>query len=97
MAESIADRLEAYSRNHPDEVLVVRLELAGEVDEVMIYKGFSSSLRQSTAFDIDVPVISEQATILEIDRLQGPYNPTEPIYIQRAIALDLFFNAVDRR
>ena len=86
MSESISDRLESYSRNHPEEVLVVKLDLDGEPDEVMIYKGFSSSLMRPTAVDIDVPVIPEHAAILEIDRLVGPFNPNAPKPIQLGLS-----------
>lgn len=78
--------LENYSQQHPQEVLVVKLKIDDELDEVMIFKGFSSSLMRSTAFDPDVPVISDRAEILTIDRLAAPYKPQNPQYIQQAIS-----------
>ena len=78
--------LENYSQQHPQEVLVVKLKIDDEQDEVMIFKGFSSSLMRSTAFDPDVPVISDRAEILTIDRLAAPYKPQNPQYIQQAIS-----------
>jgi hypothetical protein len=73
--------LEAYSRSHPEEILIV--ELANPEDEIMIYKGFSSSLRFATASDPDVPLIPDGAEIRKIDRLLAPYHPQAPRYIQQ--------------
>jgi hypothetical protein len=78
-------KLEAYSSKNPQEVLLVKLEIDGEFDEVMIFKGFSSSLMRSTAFDPDVPVISDRAEILTIDRLKAPYKPNQPAYIEQGM------------
>ena len=83
-------RLEAYSSSHPQEVLIVKLKIEDELDEVMIFKGFSSSLMRSTAFDPDVSVISDRAEILSIDRLTAPYKPDQPNYIQQGITWEQF-------
>jgi hypothetical protein len=85
MANSIGYRLEQYTLKRPQEVLIVTAEINGETDEITIYKGFSSSLVNPTAFDPDVPVLPEQAQILTIDRLQSPYNPQHPRYIQQGL------------
>jgi hypothetical protein len=85
MTDAIAKRLEQYTEKNPREVLIVRAEIDGEPDEIAIFKGFSSSLMRPTAFDPDVPVLPDDATILEIDRLAGPYNPANPQYIQRGL------------
>ncbi len=78
-------RLERYTERHRQEVLLVTVDVAGEPDQVMIFRGFSSSLMRPTAFDPDVPVLPERATILTIDRLLGPYNPENPHYLQRGL------------
>ncbi len=83
-------QLEAYSCEHPQEVLLVKLKIGDELDEVMIFKGFSSSLMRSTAFDPDVSVISDRAEILSIDRLTAPYQPNHPNYIQQEIKWEEF-------
>ncbi|NUN64326.1 hypothetical protein HCU40_06100 [Pseudanabaena biceps] len=85
MSISQGQLLETYSNNHPNEVLLVKLKLDGELDEIMIFKGFSSSLVHATAFDPDIPVISDRAEILTIDRLTTPYTPHQPNYIQQGI------------
>jgi len=66
----------------------VTVEIDGEQDEVAIFKGFSSSLVRPTAFDPDVPVISEQAKFISIDRLKSPYNPELPQYIEQGLSLE---------
>lgn len=55
MADSLGRRLEQYTLKRPNEVLLVEIETDGQPDEVAIFKGFSSSLMNPTAFDPDVP------------------------------------------
>lgn len=86
---SIAQRLEQYTLKRPGEVLLVNAEIDGEADQIAIFKGFSSSLVRSTAFDPDVPVLPESAKILTIDRLEAPFNPTNPRYIAESIDWDV--------
>ena len=83
-------RLEAYTMQYPQEVLLVTIEVEGILDEVAIFKGFSSSLMCPTAFDPEVPIIPEEAEIQTIDRLHSPYNPNTPRYIDRALSWDVF-------
>jgi len=82
-------RLEQYTTKRPQEVLIVKIEIDGELDEIAIFKGFSSSLMRPTAFDPDIPVIPDSAKILKIDRLLSPYNPTEPHYIQQGLTWEI--------
>jgi hypothetical protein len=86
MVNSIAKRLEQYTAKRPQEVLLVTAEIAGEEDQIAIFKGFSSSLMRPTAFDPDVPVLPEEANILQIDRVASPYDPKTPRYIQRGLS-----------
>ncbi|PSB19678.1 hypothetical protein C7B65_10310 [Phormidesmis priestleyi ULC007] len=79
-------RLEQYTLKRPDEVLLVSIEVDGQPDEIAVFKGFSSSLMNPTAFDPDVPVVPDRAEILSIDRLQSPYNPNDPRYLQKGMA-----------
>ncbi len=83
---SRSKQLEQYTLQHPQEVLLVTVETGGEVDEIMIFKGFSSSLTKATDFDPDVPILSEEATILCIDRLKSPYNPNDPQYLEKGLS-----------
>ena len=88
MNESLAKRLEQYTIARPREVLIVTAEIDGQSDRVLIFKGFSSSLMRPTAFDPDVRVLPEGATIIAIDRLESPYNPDAPRYIQQGLTRD---------
>lgn len=86
MNKSIGQRLEQYTIKRPQEVLLVEVEIAGETDQIIVFKGFSSSLMNPTAFDPDVPILSEDAIIVSIDRLASPYNPDAPHYIQQGLS-----------
>lgn len=88
MSNSINKRLEQYTVKRPQEVLLVTVESDGERDEIAIFRGFSSSLMRPTAFDPDVPVISENAKIITIDRLKSPYNPESPQYLEQGLSLE---------
>lgn len=79
-------RLEQYTLKRPQEVLVVHTVLNGEADEVLIFRGFSSSLMHPTAPDPEVPVIPESAEIQSIDVLAGPYRPQNPQYLHRGLS-----------
>lgn len=85
-----AQKLENYTIKYPTEVLLVRAEIEGELDEIMVFKGFSSSLMRPTAFDPDVLVIPDDAKIISIDRLTAPYNPQSPNYIDQNISWESF-------
>lgn len=84
----LIQRLEQYTLKRPAEVLLVTASVDGEDDQVIIFRGFSSSLMRSTAFDPDVPILHDQADIQSIDRLKGPYTPDHPVYIQQSLTTD---------
>jgi hypothetical protein len=90
MGSSIGQRLEQYTLKRPTEVLLVAVEIEGQLDEIAIFKGFSSSLMNPTAFDPDVPILPGNVKILSIDRLQSPYNPNDPRYIEKGISWENF-------
>jgi hypothetical protein len=90
MKDSTGHRLEQYTIKCPNEVLLVSVEIDEQADEIAVFKGFSSSLMNPTAFDPDVPVLPENVKILSIDRLQSPYNPNDPRYIQKGISWEDF-------
>jgi hypothetical protein len=87
MEQSIGQRLEQYTIKRPQEVLLVEAQIAGEPDQIVIFKGFSSSLMHPTAFDPEVPVLSADAKIVSIARLASPYNPDAPRYLQQGLSL----------
>lgn len=83
-------RLEQYTFRFPNEVLMVNARVNGEDDFVVVFRGFSSSLVNPTAADPDVPVLPKEVAIATIDRLQGPYSPDNPQYLERDIAWSEF-------
>lgn len=87
MVRSRIERLEEYTRLHPAEVLLVTATVDGEPDQVMVYRGFSSSLMRPTAADPEIPVLPDTAEITSVDRLQGPYLPQNPAYIEQNLTL----------
>ncbi|OLP18817.1 hypothetical protein BST81_08765 [Leptolyngbya sp. 'hensonii'] len=88
MDYTIGHRLERYTIKHPQEVLLVTAEIDGELDQVAIFRGYSSSLMRPTAFDPDVPVLSENSRIIKIDRVRSPYNPENPHYLEQGLNLE---------
>lgn len=83
-------RLEQYTLKFPQEVLLVNADVSGEADQVVIFRGFSSSLMRPTAFDPDVPVLPDDAVIESIDRLLGPYQPNNPQYLAKGLTWAAF-------
>ncbi|MDX1977879.1 MAG: hypothetical protein SFT94_09405 [Pseudanabaenaceae cyanobacterium bins.68] len=81
---------EKYSQLHPDQVLIVEAMIDGETDQIMVFKGFSSSLVKPTAYDPDLGVLPDQAEILAISCLQAPYNPSQPIYLAQNLSWAAF-------
>ncbi|HEY9764252.1 MAG TPA: hypothetical protein V6D07_17110 [Trichocoleus sp.] len=87
---NIGKRLEQYTLRVPQEVLLVNAEVEGEADQVVVFRGFSSSLVRPTAFDPDVPVLPDKAVIESIDRLLGPYQPSNPRYLAKGLTWEAF-------
>lgn len=85
-------KLEQYTIQKPNEVLLVEIEVEGEKDQLIIFKGFSSSLMNSTNFDPDQPIVSAEAKIIKIDRLVSPYNPNNPNYIEQGLTWEKMEN-----
>ncbi|AHB88849.1 hypothetical protein NK55_07835 [Thermosynechococcus sp. NK55a] len=82
--------LEAYSRAHPQEVLLVEVRVGEQEEGILIFKGVSSSLTGATVVDADVPLLPEEAMIVAVDRLRSPYNPSAPVYLERGILWEDF-------
>lgn len=64
---------------------MVNAQVNGEDDCVIVFRGFSSSLVQPTAADPEIPVLPQDAVIETVDRLQGPYTPNDPQFLERDI------------
>lgn len=78
-------RMEQYTLKRPEQVLLVHARVEGDADEVVIFRGFSSSLVRPTAFDPTVPVLPDDAEIEAVDILLGPYTPENPRYVQKGM------------
>jgi hypothetical protein len=77
-------RLEENSRARPDRVLRLTGTLPAsespggeEPFELLIFRGFSSSITHPTAFDPDRPALPETARIAAAELLAGPLNPAD--------------------
>lgn len=92
MSLSLIQQLEQYTIKHPQEVLLITVSIEEEIDQLMIFKGFSSSLMRPTEFDPDIPMLSDEAKIISIDRIQSPYNPNEPNYIEKGLTWEQMKN-----
>ena len=101
MAMPVADllaALEVISREHPDRVLRLRGELPGEEGqpeafELLIFRGFSSSVSHPTAFDPDQPALPANARIDGAELLQGPLSPTDERLLAGPAAVQRFLEA----
>lgn len=87
---SFLKQLEQYTLLRPQEVLLLTVDVLGDPDEILIFRGFSSSLMAPTAADPDTPVLSSEAVISRIDRLKSPYQPANPEYLAQGLTLDEF-------
>lgn len=76
-------QLEEYSKENPQFVLIVQATENSQDVEIIIFRGFSSSLTGATESDPDLPVLSSSGQILSIDVASSPYNPQEPAYIKQ--------------
>jgi hypothetical protein len=95
MNKSIGQRLEQYTIKCPNEVLLLSIDIDGQPDQVAIFKGFSSSLMNPTSFDPDEPVLPDHAIVQSIDRLESPYNPNSPRYVEQGLSWEAFQRLLD--
>ncbi|WP_398320235.1 hypothetical protein [Vulcanococcus sp.] len=88
--------LEAISRCRSDRVLRLRGALPAEIGagwepfELLIFRGFSSSVSHPTAFDPDQPALAESAQITAAELLQGPLNPAQETLLAGPVAVEAF-------
>jgi hypothetical protein len=76
---TLLNRIEELSRSRADRVVRLTGELPGdgglEPFELLIFRGFSSSVSHPTAFDPDQPALPAEALVQAAELLQGPLNP----------------------
>ncbi|KAK1387525.1 Two-component response regulator ARR2-like [Heracleum sosnowskyi] len=86
--------LEYYSESVKEIALVVKAEVDEQEVEILIFKGFSSSLSHSTSPDPSRSILPARAKIKSIDRIKGPFNPSNIEYIEKGISLEAFRGAM---
>ncbi|CAI9755228.1 unnamed protein product [Fraxinus pennsylvanica] len=82
--------LETYTQYMKDEVLLVKAMVDGEEAEVLVFKGFSSCLSYKTSADTSRSVIPARAVIKTIDRIKGPFDPSNIQFIEKGLTLEAF-------
>lgn len=98
--------LEELSRGRPDRVLRLRGRLgvdaeglpvdqaaaavAEEAFELLIFRGFSSSVTHPTAFDPDRPALPEGALIASAELLAGPLDPSQDHRLAGPLPVEAF-------
>lgn len=101
--------LEELSRGRPDRVLRLRGRLGvddeglpvdqaaavetEEAFELLIFRGFSSSVTHPTAFDPDRPALPEGAVIESAELLAGPLNPLQERRLAEPQPVEAFLTA----
>lgn len=97
MVSELLAQLEELSRSRPDRVLRLTGELPGdrggmEPFELLIFRGFSSSVSHPTGFDPDQPALPETATLKAAELLQGPLNPAAEQRLAGPVAPQVFLD-----
>ncbi|XP_011070717.1 uncharacterized protein LOC105156318 [Sesamum indicum] len=82
--------LEMYTQSMKDEILLVQTWVDEEQVEVLIFKGFSSCLSYKTSADPSRSVVPSKAVIRSIDRIKGPFDPSNIHYIEKGLTFDAF-------
>ncbi|KAI8560737.1 hypothetical protein RHMOL_Rhmol04G0279700 [Rhododendron molle] len=95
--------LEIYSQSARDEALMVRALVDEEEAEVLIFRkknsnnitlglleGFSSSLSYRTSPDPSRSILPARAVIKSIDRVRGPFDPSNIGYLEKGLTWDAF-------
>lgn len=57
---------------------------------VCILQGFSSSLTYGTSSDPSKSILPERAVIMSIDRIIGPFDPSNIEYIEKDLTMEAF-------
>ncbi|MBA0872982.1 hypothetical protein Goshw_024702 [Gossypium schwendimanii] len=82
--------LEIYSQSAREEALIVHALVDEQEVEVLIFKGFSSCLSYGTSPDPSKSVIPKRAVINSIDRIKGPFDPSNIQYIEKGLDWESF-------
>lgn len=82
--------LEFYSQSAIGEALLVHAIVDEQEVEVLIFKGFSSCLSYGTSPDPSRSVLPARAVIKSIDRIKGPFNPSNIEYLEKDLTWEAF-------
>ncbi|KAF3432105.1 hypothetical protein FNV43_RR26844 [Rhamnella rubrinervis] len=82
--------LEVYSQSFREEALVVHALVDDQEVEVLIFKGFSSCLNYRTPPDPSKSILPARAVIKSIDRVKGPFDPSNIEYLQKGLTWEAF-------
>ncbi|KAK4340581.1 hypothetical protein RND71_039082 [Anisodus tanguticus] len=82
--------LEFYSQSVRNEALLVKADVDEEEVEVLIFKGFSSCLSYRTNPDPSKSVLPARAVIKCIDRIKGPFDPSNVVYLEKGLTVEAF-------
>ncbi|TVU45394.1 hypothetical protein EJB05_04881, partial [Eragrostis curvula] len=77
--------LERYSEDARDQALLVKARVDDEVEVVLVFRGFSSSLSGGTAADPSMSVLPERAIIQSVDVVKGPFDPNNIEYLEKGV------------
>ncbi|KAI3700081.1 hypothetical protein L2E82_44697 [Cichorium intybus] len=88
--------LEFYSQIAKDEALLVKAVVDDLEVEVLIFKGFSSSLSSGTSPDPTRSILPARAVIKCIDRVKGPFDPSNIDYIEKGLTIEAFETVVQK-
>ncbi|KAJ1293912.1 hypothetical protein BS78_01G105700 [Paspalum vaginatum] len=83
-------RMERYTEDARDQALLVKARVDDEVEVVLVFKGFSSSLSGGTAADPARSVLPERAIIQSVDVVKGPFDPNNIEYLEKGVEWDDF-------
>ncbi|KAF2305627.1 hypothetical protein GH714_007122 [Hevea brasiliensis] len=79
-----------YTQSAREEALLVQAVVDEQEVEVLIFKGFSSSLSYETSPDPSRSVLPARAVIKSIDRIKGPFDPSNVEYIEKGLTWESF-------
>ncbi|XP_038892698.1 uncharacterized protein LOC120081685 [Benincasa hispida] len=82
--------LESYTQATAGEALIVHATVDGDHVEVLVFKGFSSCLSYGTSPDPSRSVLPARAVIKSIDRIKGPFDPSNIEYLEKGITWESF-------
>ncbi|KAG2377160.1 hypothetical protein LR48_Vigan06g156500 [Vigna angularis] len=83
-------KLEIYTQSAKGEALLVHALVDQEEVELLIFKGFSSCLSYSTSPDPTRSIVPARAVIVSIDRVKGPFDPSNIEYLQKGVTWEEF-------